>query len=95
MNRSGRLINTRGLKETEWLCGFSILLKMLLQKYPEIDRKLCFAVKDLGKAYGRGDRKGLWDVPRICVVGGSYLEGIIYFYKDASAHVLVKVSAAL
>ncbi len=59
---------------------------MLLEKYPEKDMKLFAAFMNLQKAYDRVDRKGLWNVLRICGVGGHLLEGIRSFYKDVGAY---------
>ncbi len=42
---------------------------------------------DLEKAYGRVDRKALWDVLKIYGVGGQLMKGIKAFYREANASV--------
>ncbi len=47
-----------------------IVVKILVEKYLEKDRKLFAAFMDLEKAYDRADRKGLWDTLRVYGMGG-------------------------
>ncbi len=68
------------------MCGCS---QNIDGKFLEKDRKLFAAFMDLEKAYDRVDRMGLWDTLRVCGVGGQLLEGIRFFYENASASVRV------
>ena len=47
------------------------------------------ALKDQEEAYDTGERRALWDVPKIYGVGGKLLDGIMTFYRDVSACVRV------
>ncbi len=102
-NIYGRILNERMMKITDKSVGDeqggfwkgrgcvdqSFAVKILVEKYLEKDRKLFAAFMDLEKAYGDVDRKGLWDTLRVYGVGGQLLEGIMFFYKNASASVRV------
>ncbi len=47
---------------------------MLVEEYLGKDRKLYAAFMDLEKPYDRVDRKALWNVLRICGMGGQLME---------------------
>ena len=64
------------------------VLKVIVEKYLEKDRKFVAAFMDLEKAHDNVDRRGLWDVHRVYGVGGGHLlEGVKSFYRDVSASV--------
>ncbi len=99
----GRILNERMMKITDMNVGDEqggfrkgrgcvdqiFVVKILVEKYLEKNRKLFAAFMDLEKAYDRVDRKGLRDTLRVCGVGGQLLEGIKSFYENASASVRV------
>ncbi len=58
---------------------------MLVEKYLGKARKLYAAFMDLEETYDRVDREALWNVLKICGVGGQSVEGIMAFYRVASA----------
>ncbi len=64
-------------------------VKILVEKYLEKDRMVSAVFMGLKKAFDRGDREGLWDTLRVHGVGGHLLEGITFFYENASASVRV------
>ncbi len=70
--------------------GSDFVLKTIAEMYLVEDKMLFAALMDL-KAYGRIDRKALWDVLRAFGVGGYLLAGIIYFYKDGSASLWIGI----
>ncbi len=51
----------------------NFIVKILVEKYLEKDRKLFAAFMDLEKPYDRADKKGLWDTLRVYGVGGQLL----------------------
>ncbi len=61
---------------------------MLVEEYLGKERKLYAACMDL-EAYDRVDREALWNVLKICGVGGQLMEGIKAFYREANACVKV------
>ncbi len=67
--------------------------KMLVKEYLGKERKLYVALMDLENVYDRDARKALWQVLRICGVGGQLLEGMKAFYREAN--VCVKVDGEL
>ncbi len=99
----GRILNERMMKITDKSVGDEqggfrkgrgcvdqiFAVKMLVKKYLEKDRKLFAAFMALEKAYDRVARKGLWDTLRVYGVGDQLLEGIRFFYENASASVQV------
>ncbi len=99
----GRILNERMMKITDKSVGDEqegfqkgrgcvdeiFAVKILVEKYLEKDRNLFAAFVDLEKAHDRVDRKGLWDTLRVYGVGGQLLEGIKFFYENASASVRV------
>ncbi len=68
--------------------GSIVALKMMAEKYLGKDRKLYAAFMDQ-KAYGRVDRKSLWDVLMIYGADEQLFKGIRTFYKDANVSVCV------
>ncbi len=80
----GRVLNERMMKLTDESIGdkHTIVLKMIAGKHLGKDRKLHAAFMDLGKAYDGVDKKGLWDVQRICSLDGQLLKVISSFFKD-------------
>ena len=62
---------------------------MTVEKMLRKGKKVYAALMDLEKAYDRIDWTAMWDVLRIYDVGGSLLNGIKAFYRDAKACVKV------
>ncbi len=46
-------------------------------------------MQPLEKAYDRVDKTALWNVLKVCGVGGQLMEGIKAFYREANARVKV------
>ncbi len=44
---------------------------------------------ELEKAYKRVDREALWNILKMYGVGGQVMEGIIAFYRETNAYVMM------
>ena len=55
-----------------------VLIRFLLlgEKYLEKGKDVYFAFLDLEKAYDRVDRDAMWNVLKLCGIGGRLLHGI-------------------
>ncbi len=53
------------------------------------EKKAYVAFIDFEKAYDRIEWTAMWDVLKVYGVGGSLMNGVKAFYKDAKAHVKV------
>ncbi len=64
-------------------------IKMLVEEYLGMDRKLYAVFMNSEKAYDKVDREALWYVLKIYDVGGQLMEGIKVSYREANGCVKV------
>ena len=65
------------------------MLKNICEKYLEKCKDVFVAFMDLEKAYDRVDRKAMWQVLRVCGIGGKLLEAVKSFYEGSTGSVRV------
>lgn len=56
------------------MCGSDFCTKKIVQKFLENYKKLFVSFMDLEQAFDRVDRKGLWDVFKMC--------GLMFAWRD-------------
>ena len=65
-------------------------LRQLCEKVCGKGKPLDLGFMDLGKAYDKVNRKGVWEVLKVYGVGGRNLEAVKSFYDDCEACVRVE-----
>ena len=100
---SGRVLIKRVRARTECAigeeqCGFRqvrgcidqvFAVRQVWEKYLANGKDVFWAFMDLEKAYDTIDRHGMWQMLRVCGVGGKLLKAVQNFYVDSRACVRV------
>ena len=64
-------------------------VRQVCEKYPANGKDVFLSFIDLEQEYDTIDQHGMWQMLRLCGVGGKLLKAVQNFYKDSGACVCV------